>query len=72
MRRVVVDLVSPRRLWSITPKAAAAIRRAFGRGFEVIEVSAATSSDGDGGAGSAEAAAAAGGAEVYLGYGVPR
>lgn len=72
MRRVVVDLVSPRPLWSITPEAAAAIRRAFGRGFEVIEVSAATSSDGDGGAGSPEAAAAAGGAEVYLGYGVPR
>ena len=71
MRRVVVDLVSPRPLWSITPEAAAAIRRAFGRGFEVREISAAGSSDGDGGAGSPEAAAAARGAEVYLGYGVP-
>lgn len=72
MRRVVVDLVSPRPLWSITPEAAAAIRRAFGRGFDVVEVNSATSSDGDGGAGSPEAAAAARGAEVYLGYGVPR
>ncbi len=72
MRRVVVDLVSPRPRWSITPEAAAAIRRAFGRGFDVVEVSAATSSDGDGGAGSPEAAQAARGAEVYMGYGVPR
>ncbi len=71
MRRVVVDLVSPRPLWSITPHAVAAIRRAFGRGFEVVEVSATTSSDGDGGGGSPEAIAAARGAEVYLGYGVP-
>jgi phosphoglycerate dehydrogenase-like enzyme len=72
LRRVVVDLVSPRPLWSITPEAAAAIRRAFGRGFEVVEIHAATSSDGDGGTGSPEAAAAARGAEVYMGYGVPR
>jgi phosphoglycerate dehydrogenase-like enzyme len=72
MRRVVVDLVSPRPLWSITPEAAAAVRRAFGRGFDVIEIAAAGSSDGDGGVGSSEAAAAARGAEVYLGYGVPR
>ena len=72
MRRVVVDLVSPRPLWSITPEVAAAIRRAFGRGFQVVEVAAAGSSDGDGGVGSSEAAEAARGAEVYLGYGVPR
>jgi phosphoglycerate dehydrogenase-like enzyme len=72
MRRVVIDLVSPRPIWSITPEAAAAIRRAFGRGFEVVEINAAGSSDGDGGAGSPEAAVAARGAEVYLGYGVPR
>jgi len=38
----------------------------------VVEVAAAGSSDGDGGVGSAEAAVAARGAEVYLGYGVPR
>jgi len=71
MRRVVVDLVSPRPLWSITPEAASTIRRAFGRGFDVVEINSATSSDGDGGAGSPEAATAARGAEVYLGYGVP-
>jgi len=72
VRKVVIDLVSPRPLWSITPAAAAAIRRAFGRGFEVIEISMPTSSDGDGGAGSLEAAEATRGAEVYMGYGVPR
>ena len=72
MRRVVVDLASPRPLWSITPEAVAAIRRAFGRGFDVVQIESAASSDGDGGAGSPEAARAARGAEVYLGYGVPR
>lgn len=72
MKRVVVDLVSPRPLWTVTPEAVAQIRRAFGRGFDVVEVKAIAPSDGDGGAGSAEAAAAAKGAEVYLGYGVPR
>ncbi len=71
MKRVVVDLVSPRPIWSVTPEVVAAIRRAFGRGWDVVEVNAASSSDGDGGAGSLEAAAAAKGAEVYLGYGVP-
>jgi phosphoglycerate dehydrogenase-like enzyme len=71
MRRVVVDLVSPRPLWSVTPAALRAIRAAFGRGFEVVEIGAATSSDGDGGAGSSEAVAAARGAEVYMGYGIP-
>ncbi len=48
------------------------MRRAFGPGFQVVAVRSATSSDGDGGQGSAEAAAAARGAEVYIGYGVPR
>ena len=71
MRRVVVDLVSPRPIWSVTPEAVHAIRRAFGRGFDVVEISASGSSDGDGGGGSAEAVAAARGAEVYMGYGVP-
>ncbi len=72
MKRVVIDLTSPRPLWTVTPEAVAQIRRAFGRGFDVVEVKAIASSDGDGGAGSAAAAAAAKGAEVYLGYGVPR
>ena len=71
MRRVVVDLVSPRPIWSVTPGAVRAMRRAFGRGFDVIEIAASTSSDGDGGGGSPEAVAAARGAEVYMGYGVP-
>jgi phosphoglycerate dehydrogenase-like enzyme len=67
-----VDLVSPRPMWSVPPGTLAAIRRAFGPGFEVVAVRSATSSDGDGGQGSPEAVAAARGAEVYIGYGVPR
>jgi phosphoglycerate dehydrogenase-like enzyme len=50
----------------------AAIRRAFGPGFEVMEVRTPASSDGDGGSGTAEAVRAARGAEVYLGWGIPR
>lgn len=72
MRRVVVDLVSPRPVWSVTPDAVAAIRRAFGRQFELVTVDAPASSDGDGSAGSAEAARAARGAEVYVGFGISR
>lgn len=72
MRRVVVDLVSPRPLWSVPPEAIHAVRRAFGRGFDVVSVTAPASSDGDGGAASPEALRAVKGAEVYLGYGVPR
>lgn len=48
-----------------------AIRRALGRGWEVVSVGALAVSDGDGAAASDEAVAAAPGAELYFGWGVP-
>jgi phosphoglycerate dehydrogenase-like enzyme len=72
VRRAVVDLNSPRPVWSVPDATLDAVRRAFGRGWEVVRVAAAASSDGDGGAGNAEAVRAALGAEVYAGWGVPR
>jgi phosphoglycerate dehydrogenase-like enzyme len=72
MRRAVLDLASTRPVWSAPPPVTRAVRRAFGPGWQVVTVRALASSDGDGGAGSAAAAAAATGAEVYIGWGVPR
>jgi len=71
-RRVVVEMSSSKAAWRITPDAAAAIRRAFGRAWDVVEIGVATDSDGDGSGGSPEAVKAVAGAEVYLGYGVSR
>ncbi len=70
MRRAVVDLTSTQPIWSVPAAVTAGIRRAFGRGWEVVEVDEATSSDGDGGGGSADGARASVGAEVYLGWGI--
>lgn len=71
-RRLVVDLQSPRFAWRIPPASVQAIREALGPGWIVSEVHAPAASDGDGGSGTVEALAAARGAEIYLGYGVPR
>ena len=59
-------------MWHLPEVALAAIRRAFGRGWAVESVAVRASSDGDGAEGSTEAARAARGAEVYIGWGVPR
>jgi phosphoglycerate dehydrogenase-like enzyme len=67
-----VDLASTRPVWSAPPPVVREIRRAFGRGWDVVPVEALASSDGDGGAGSEAAIAAAAGAEVYIGWGTPR
>jgi phosphoglycerate dehydrogenase-like enzyme len=72
VRRAVVDLASPRPVWDIPDATLTAIRRAFGRGWSVEPVAVATSSDGDGAVGSEEAEHIAWGAEVYVGWGVPR
>jgi len=71
VRRLVIDLASPRAVWRIPRDRVVEITRALGQGWEVSEVKAPAMSDGDGAAGSPEAIAAARGAEVYLGYGVP-
>lgn len=70
MRRAVLDLSSSRPAWSIPPEGVAAIRRALGAGWEVVQVGTSAVSDGDGAAASAEAVRAAGGAEIYLGWGI--
>lgn len=71
MRRAVVDLASSRPVWRVPQASVGAIRRALGRGWEVVSVGALCVSDGDGAAASNEAAAAAHGAELYFGWGVP-
>jgi phosphoglycerate dehydrogenase-like enzyme len=70
VRRAVVDLASPRPVWSVPDATVEAARRALGRGWEVVRIAALASSDGDGAGGNAEAAAAVRGAEVYVGWGV--
>ena len=73
-RRLVIDLASPRAAWRIPKPRVAEIRKALGDGWEVTEIQAPAVSDGDGayGSGSPESIAAAQGAEVYVGYGLPR
>ncbi|MGH7529413.1 MAG: D-2-hydroxyacid dehydrogenase [Gemmatimonadales bacterium] len=70
-RRLVIDLAATHVAWRITPPSVAAIRRALGPDWEVVEVQAPAVSAGDGGGGGPEALAATRGAEVYLGFGVP-
>ena len=73
VRRLVVDLASPRAAWRIPKSSVAAIKNAVGTDWDVIEIKAPAVSDGDGayGSGSPESIAAARGAEIYLGFGVP-
>ena len=73
-RRLVIDLASPRAAWRIPKTRVAEIKNALGTGWDVLEISAPAVSDGDGayGSGSPESISAARGAEVYIGYGLPR
>jgi phosphoglycerate dehydrogenase-like enzyme len=70
VRRAVVDLTSTRASWSIPRWSVAAIRAAFGRGWDVVEVTEPSASDGDGSGGSRAAREAIPGAEVYFGWGI--
>lgn len=72
MRTAVVDLRSTRPIWSAPPAAIRAVRRALGPGWRVRVIRTLASSDGDGGTGSAAAVRAVRGAEIYIGWGVPR
>jgi phosphoglycerate dehydrogenase-like enzyme len=71
VRRLVIDLASPRAAWRIPKTSVVQIKNAVGAGWDVMEINAPAVSDGDGGSGSPEAVAAARGAEIYLGFGVP-
>jgi len=70
----VIDLASPRAARRIPPSRVSEIRGALGTGWEVAEIAAPAVSDGDGayGSGSPESIAAARGAEIYVGYGLPK
>lgn len=73
-RRLVLDLASPRAAWRIPKARVTEIRTALGAGWDLTEIAAPAPSDGDGayGSGSPESIAAARGAEIYVGYGLPR
>lgn len=73
LRRLVLDLNARSPNWALTPEAARAVREAAPPDWEVVVVSAPTSSDGDGAATpSDEALEAIGPAEVYVGFGITR
>ncbi|HET8712623.1 MAG TPA: D-2-hydroxyacid dehydrogenase [Gemmatimonadales bacterium] len=73
-RRLVIDLASPRAAWRIPKPKVIEIRNALGADWEVTEITAPAVSDGDGayGSGSPESIAAARGAEIYVGFGLPK
>jgi len=71
-RRAVVDLRDTRPLWTVPEWATDEIRAAFPAEWDVVVVDADSDGRGDGGGPSPEALAAVRGAEVYLGYGIPR
>ena len=71
-RRLVINLRDRRPIWAIPPWAVAEIRGALPDGWECAVVDAHADGTGDGRGAAAEAVEAARGAEVYLGWGVPR
>jgi phosphoglycerate dehydrogenase-like enzyme len=71
-RRVVIDLRDARPLWAMPDRAADRIRAAFPEEWEAVVVDAHSDGQGDGGGPSPEALEAVRGAEVYMGYGIPR
>ena len=72
MKRAVLNLRDDRPSWAFPDEAAERIRAAFGADWDVVDVQAPVSGRADGGSVSAEALAAARGAEVWIGYGMPR
>jgi phosphoglycerate dehydrogenase-like enzyme len=72
LRRAVLNLADDRAIWRIPESALEAIRSSFPAGWEVAVVQDSVDGRGDGGGVSPAALAAVRGAEVYLGYGVPR
>ena len=72
MPRAVLNFRDTRPVWAIPPDAVAAIRAAFGDGWEVVAVDAPADGRGDGGAAAPEVLRAVRGAEAYLGMGLPR
>jgi phosphoglycerate dehydrogenase-like enzyme len=71
VKRLVVDLASPRAVWRVPAGVVDVLRAALGSSWDLAVVQSPAVSDGDGGGGSAEAINASRGAEIYVGYGVP-
>ena len=73
MPLLVVDGNAVSRTWTLTEHAAQRVRTEKPRGWEVQFIRAQTSSDGDGPVGASdEVMRAIAGAEIYLGFGIPR
>jgi phosphoglycerate dehydrogenase-like enzyme len=72
MKRFVLNLADERTRWTITPTALAQLKAALPRNWELVNLSAPTSSVGDGRGVSEEALNAVETAEVYVGFGFPR
>lgn len=71
-RRLVINLRDRRPIWAIPPWAVDEIRAALPDGWECVVVDAYADGTGDGRGAGSEAVEAAHGAEIYLGWGVPR
>jgi phosphoglycerate dehydrogenase-like enzyme len=71
VRRAVLNLRDARPVWAVPDHAVHAIARALD-GWEVVDVRAPADGRGDGGGASAEALATMPGAEIYIGFGLPR
>ena len=71
-RRIVVNLRERRPIWSAPEWALDEIRAALPDGWRLVAVPGAADGTGDGGGVAAEVLDAVRGAEVYLGWGVPR
>ena len=73
LRRFVINMADERTRWTITPTAVAQLRAALPpRDWELVQLTAPTSSIGDGRGASEEALSAVASAEVYAGFGFPR
>jgi len=72
IRRLVVNLRERRPIWDAPPWVLEEIRAALPGDWELVAVPGAADGEGDGGGVAAEVLDAVRGAEVYLGYGVPR
>lgn len=72
MRQFVLNMADERTRWAITPAAVAQLKAAFPHDWELVHVTAPTSSIGDGRGTSEEALRAVENAEVYAGFGFPR
>ena len=68
----MLNLMDERAVWAPPPGTLGSIAGSFGKGWEVLVLRAPVTGRGDGGGGSDEMIGAARGAEVLIGFGLPR